>query len=81
MATATHAVVYAQLLINGAEYGVHVFFLQLRDENMEPLPGIEVGDIGTKVGENEADVVRLQLLLCAFNCCCLPSTAAFKNSL
>jgi acyl-CoA oxidase len=35
MATATHAVVYAQLIINGVEYGVHVFWLQLRDENLE----------------------------------------------
>jgi acyl-CoA oxidase len=40
---------------------VHVFFLQLRDENMEPLPGIEVGDIGTKVGENEVDIGYLRL--------------------
>jgi acyl-CoA oxidase len=29
MATATHAVVYAQLLIDGHEYGVHVFWLQV----------------------------------------------------
>ena len=49
MATATHAVVYAQLLIKGKEHGVHVFMVQLRDENLEPLPGIEVGDIGKAV--------------------------------
>ena len=27
---ATHAVVYAQLIINGKEYGVHVFIVQIR---------------------------------------------------
>jgi hypothetical protein len=64
MATATHAVVYAQLLIDGREYGVHVFWVQLRDENLEPLPGIEVGDIGTKVGENEVDIGYLRLKNC-----------------
>ena len=61
MATATHAVVYAQLLIKGKEYGVHVFWVQLRDENLEPLPGIEVGDIGTKAGENEVDIGYLRM--------------------
>jgi acyl-CoA oxidase len=64
MATATHAVVYAQLLIDGHEYGVHVFWVQLRDENLEPLVGIEVGDIGTKMGENEVDIGYLRLKNC-----------------
>lgn len=37
---ATHAVVYAQLILDGKEYGVHVFMVQVRDENHRPLPGI-----------------------------------------
>ncbi|KAI9139906.1 acyl-CoA dehydrogenase/oxidase, partial [Paraphysoderma sedebokerense] len=37
---ATHGVVYAQLIIDGKQYGVHSFMLQLRDENHKPLPGI-----------------------------------------
>ena len=49
MVMATHCVVYAQMLIGGVEHGVHVFFVQLRDEELLPLPGIEIGDIGTKV--------------------------------
>lgn len=61
LATSTHAVVYAQLIIEGVEYGVHVFMVQLRDENLEPLSGIEVGDIGTKMGENEVDIGYLRL--------------------
>lgn len=43
---ATHCVIYAQMIIDGVEHGVHVFMLQLRDEELRPLPGIEVGDIG-----------------------------------
>mmetsp|Transcript_39711 Transcript_39711/g.64460 ORF Transcript_39711/g.64460 Transcript_39711/m.64460 type:complete len:697 (-) Transcript_39711:741-2831(-) len=61
MATSTHTVLYAQLVIDGKEYGLHVFFLQLRDENLLPLPGIEVGDLGTKMGENEVDIGYLRL--------------------
>jgi hypothetical protein len=28
---------------------------------LEPLPGIEVGDLGTKVGENEIDIGYLRM--------------------
>ncbi|KAI3918736.1 hypothetical protein MKX01_042056 [Papaver californicum] len=47
----THAVVYARLLINGKDYGVNAFIVQLRglDDHL-PLPGITVGDIGMKFG-------------------------------
>ncbi|KAI3957029.1 hypothetical protein MKW92_027964 [Papaver armeniacum] len=47
----THAVVYARLLINGKDYGVNGFIVQLRslDDHL-PLPGITVGDIGMKFG-------------------------------
>jgi acyl-CoA oxidase len=58
---ATHAVVYAQLIIDGKEYGVHVFFMQIRDENHRPLPGIELGDLGPKLGDaaNDTGFMRL----------------------
>ncbi|KAJ9173358.1 hypothetical protein P3X46_016503 [Hevea brasiliensis] len=47
----THAVVYARLITEGQEHGVHGFIVQLRslDDHM-PLPGITVGDIGMKFG-------------------------------
>ncbi|KAF2315054.1 hypothetical protein GH714_038038 [Hevea brasiliensis] len=47
----THAVVYARLITDGQEHGVHGFIVQLRslDDHM-PLPGITVGDIGMKFG-------------------------------
>ena len=52
---ATHAVVYARLLIDGKDYGVHEFMVQLRDETHKPMPGVEVGDIGPKLGYNLVD--------------------------
>ena len=52
---ATHVVLYAQLLIEGKEYGVNVFIMQIRDENHLPLPGIRLGDLGNKVGDNAND--------------------------
>ncbi|GAV77995.1 ACOX domain-containing protein/Acyl-CoA_dh_M domain-containing protein [Cephalotus follicularis] len=48
---ATHGVIYARLLTNGQEHGVHGFIVQIRslDDHL-PLPGITVGDIGIKFG-------------------------------
>ncbi|KAM0934278.1 putative acyl-CoA oxidase, acyl-CoA dehydrogenase/oxidase and middle domain superfamily [Dioscorea sansibarensis] len=47
----THAVVFARLITDGQDYGVHGFIVQLRNlEDHLPLPGITVGDIGTKFG-------------------------------
>lgn len=52
---ATHCCLYAQLIIDGKEHGLNVFMLQLRDENHQPLPGIRLGDLGTKVGDHGND--------------------------
>ncbi|KAM6557239.1 hypothetical protein CsatB_004258 [Cannabis sativa] len=47
----THAVVYARLITDGQDHGVHGFIVQLRSlEDHLPLPGITVGDIGMKFG-------------------------------
>eukprot|EP01006_Ploeotia_vitrea_P007225 TRINITY_DN16467_c0_g1_i2.p1 TRINITY_DN16467_c0_g1~~TRINITY_DN16467_c0_g1_i2.p1 ORF type:complete len:720 (+),score=32.30 TRINITY_DN16467_c0_g1_i2:127-2160(+) len=59
--TATHALVYAQLVIDGKEYGVHTFMVQVRDENHLALPGIEVGDVGNKLGEKASDTGYLRM--------------------
>ena len=73
--TATHAAVFAQLILNGAlaceraserrrawahtapclllageEKGLHVFMVQVRDEEHRPLPGIEVRCDGSWMG-------------------------------
>ncbi|XP_010540819.1 PREDICTED: peroxisomal acyl-coenzyme A oxidase 1-like [Tarenaya hassleriana] len=47
----THAVVFARLITDGEDYGIHGFIVQLRSlDDHSPLPGITVGDIGTKFG-------------------------------
>ncbi|OOF94964.1 hypothetical protein ASPCADRAFT_208600 [Aspergillus carbonarius ITEM 5010] len=54
--TANHAVVMAQLYINGKSYGPHPFVVQIRDmETHQPLENVYVGDIGPKFGYNTMD--------------------------
>ncbi|XP_057976482.1 peroxisomal acyl-coenzyme A oxidase 1-like isoform X2 [Malania oleifera] len=54
----THAVVYARLITNGRDHGVHGFIVQLRSlEDHSPLPGITVGDIGMKFGNGAYNTV------------------------
>ncbi|EEY56795.1 peroxisomal acyl-coenzyme A oxidase, putative [Phytophthora infestans T30-4] len=54
--TATHAVVHAQLRIDGVHHGAQAFIVPLRSlKDHKPLPGVEVGDIGPKVGFNSLD--------------------------
>ena len=54
--TANHAVVMAQLMIDGKSYGPHPFVVQIRDmKTHEPLENIHVGDIGPKFGYNTMD--------------------------
>ncbi|PWN49908.1 putative acyl-CoA oxidase [Violaceomyces palustris] len=49
--SATHAVVMAQLIIDGKRLGPHPFIVPIRDpETRKPFPGISVGDIGPKAG-------------------------------
>eukprot|EP01118_Nematostelium_gracile_P012697 TRINITY_DN4676_c0_g1_i1.p1 TRINITY_DN4676_c0_g1~~TRINITY_DN4676_c0_g1_i1.p1 ORF type:complete len:1338 (-),score=335.21 TRINITY_DN4676_c0_g1_i1:47-4060(-) len=58
---ATHAIVYAQLILNGKEYGVHSFMVQIRDENHLPLSGIELGDLGPKLGDHANDTGYMRM--------------------
>ena len=53
---ANHAVVMAQLIVNGKPYGPHPFVVQIRDlKTHEPLENVHVGDIGPKFGYNTMD--------------------------
>ncbi|KAF9978994.1 acyl-coenzyme A oxidase [Actinomortierella ambigua] len=57
-ALCTHAVVQALLIIDGKDYGAHVFVVPLRSlEDHQPFPGVELGDIGPKAygGFNKMD--------------------------
>lgn len=61
MYSATHAAVYAQMIIKGKCLGVHVFFVQLRGSDLKPLPGIYMGDIGPKLGDNDCPIGYLRM--------------------
>jgi acyl-CoA oxidase len=53
---ANHALVNAQLIINGKKYGPNMFVVKIRDDKThKPLEGVEVGDIGPKYGYNAKD--------------------------
>ncbi|KAL0486492.1 acyl-CoA oxidase [Acrasis kona] len=47
--------VFARLITQEKDYGIHVFVVPLRDENHKTLPGIEIGDCGDKVGLHGVD--------------------------
>ena len=60
--TATHTALYAQLVVGEKDLGLHTFLLQLRDEKHRALPGVTLGEIGPKIGDNgtESGFLRLQ---------------------
>lgn len=48
---ASHAIVFARLLIDDSDYGIQPFIVQIRDtETWKVQPGIRCGDIGPKIG-------------------------------
>ena len=52
----THAIVFARLIIDEYDNGVQPFIVPIRSlEDHKPLPGIKVGDIGSKMGYNYID--------------------------
>lgn len=54
--TANKTVVWAQLIVDGINYGPHTFILQLRnDQTHEVVEGITIGDCGPKNGLNAID--------------------------
>ncbi|KAI8991758.1 acyl-CoA dehydrogenase/oxidase C-terminal [Mycotypha africana] len=54
--SATHAAVFAQLIVKGKRYGTKCFVVPLRDpKTYNTLPGITIGDIGKKMGRDGID--------------------------
>ncbi|KAG0315478.1 Peroxisomal acyl-coenzyme A oxidase 1 [Dissophora globulifera] len=54
--TSTHCAIYARLILHGKDYGVHPFLLQIRAPGSHaPMPGIELGNLGPKIGFNTID--------------------------
>ncbi len=55
----TMATVFAQLVVDGEEHGVHTFLVPVRDARGRTLPGIHIEDCGEKVGLNGVDNGRI----------------------
>ncbi|MCH9648721.1 MAG: acyl-CoA dehydrogenase family protein [Deltaproteobacteria bacterium] len=53
------ATVFAQLVLEGEEYGVHAFLVPLRSRSGDTLPGIRIADCGEKLGLNGVDNGRI----------------------
>lgn len=53
--SATHSSVYARLIVKGKDYGVKTFVVPLRDTNHNLMPGVAIGDIGSKMGREGVD--------------------------
>ena len=46
----------AKLIIDGHSFGVQFFVIQIRDtKNHQTLEGLEIGDLGSKIGFNFKD--------------------------
>ncbi|XP_044753120.1 peroxisomal acyl-coenzyme A oxidase 3 isoform X2 [Coccinella septempunctata] len=54
--TATLGIVFAQLIANDQNYGLHAFVVPLRDpKTLLPYPGLIIGDMGEKIGLHGID--------------------------
>lgn len=54
--TAMYGTIYAQLILDNTNYGLHGFVVPLRDRTtLLPYPGVEAGDMGEKIGLNGVD--------------------------
>ena len=51
----TMGAVFAQLIVNGENHGVHSVLVPLRDEEMNLMPGVTIKDNGYKMGLNGVD--------------------------
>ncbi|KAG2378941.1 hypothetical protein C9374_007579 [Naegleria lovaniensis] len=57
---ATWAIVFAQLIVNNENKGVHTFLVPIRSEkDHSVLPGIRIRDLGSKIGLNSLDNGRV----------------------
>ena len=53
------AVVFAQLVVDGTEHGVHAIVVEIRDRRGRRMPGVTITDCGPKLGLNGVDNGRL----------------------
>jgi acyl-CoA oxidase len=53
------ATVFARLIVDGVDHGVHAVLVPLRDERGRPRPGVRIEDRGLKLGLNGVDNGRI----------------------
>ena len=56
---AKHIVVFAKLLIDNQDHGIHAFLVPIRDDNLKQMPNVTVEDMGYKMGLNGVDNAKL----------------------
>lgn len=56
MYVCTHGVVFAQLVIDGKNYGMHGFMVQFRDDQGKLMPGVEIGEMGPKINADNTNI-------------------------
>ena len=53
--TATKAVLFAQLIVDGNKQGVHAFLIPIRNQDHVPYNGVILGDCGPKISQDRID--------------------------
>lgn len=56
---AKHIVVFAQLIVDGKNEGIHGILVRIRDDNLNVMPNVKVEDMGHKMGLNGVDNAKL----------------------
>ncbi len=50
---------FAQLIANGENHGIHGIMARIRDDNLKEIPGVTVVDMGHKMGLNGVDNAKI----------------------
>lgn len=76
------ASVFAQLIVNGKNEGVHAILVPLRDQNHNLLPGVTVEDNGYKLGLNGVTTEKFGLIKLPYppEKTCLTVTEIFEKT-
>jgi acyl-CoA oxidase len=52
---ANYALVFGQTIVRGKNEGVNALLVRIRDDQMKPMPGVNIVDMGIKMGLNGVD--------------------------
>ena len=57
---ANQALVFAQTIVKGKNEGINAFLVPIRDKQLKKFPGVEINEMGIKIGLNGVDNAALQ---------------------